>query len=73
MRTETNEMNAKQWVGTPDGFEMFYNWYQTTDQYVTDILEHSGQFKMGDEQEFVYAYYRKAVELGILDSNPFDY
>ena len=65
-------MNAKQWVGTPDGFDMFYNWYQTTDEYVTDIIERDGRFHTGDEQEFVYEYYRLATELGIIDENPFE-
>ena len=66
-------MNAKQWVGTPDGLEMFYKWYNKTDQYVTDRLEREHDYAMGDEQDFVYDYYRLATELGVIDENTFDF
>ena len=52
---------------------MLYNWYQTTDEYVTDILERDRKFHMGDEQDFVYEYYRVAKELGVIDENPFEF
>lgn len=53
-------MNAKQWIVTPHEFGIFFYWYQTTDQEITDRLEHDGVKRT--EQEFVDAYYKMCGE-----------
>lgn len=54
-------MNAKAWIVAPDGFGRFYEWTQTTDEYIYSLLMLDGVRRT--EQEFVDDYYKKYKEV----------